>query len=520
MRKILSVLVTLILAAFFITSCVSVKQSDGVTVAYQYKDDTSMWNHLFSLSSAYLVPQEKPVSVIVPHHDITVKQQNSIYKAVSKLMQPEVIVVIGPDHYEKGLSSIAVPASDVLFTAPNGTFETDLALIEKLKNDSRLSSAVSIQSEMWEFDHAIYSHTPFLKKYFPHSKILPVLLKPLASDDEFEDFKNLADFLYENLPESSLVIASVDFSHYQIPRMTALHDYVTKNTIQNRESVRHVEIDSPETISCIMRYNALKGADRPVLIDMTSTYDFIPDEKVECTSHQYWAFYKPNADEKIQDFMHDVGNTKQKVHVARYDSTRNQTILIGGSGPLEAGIQTYWVWDRYKTSEEPSQIALYDLAGKEARFLSGFDAIVFDPKPGTTFKRNLHGTTLEVDSINASEAEAFIPPKKTEPEVSVLVITADGSQKYEIADFARFYAEYNVVVLRSDDPLVKAYAHVAAQDNFAACDFQLGTAFAPDNSHIEGMVLALNWYDGTLYAETFPYEGKGTIPPIEQFLEE
>lgn len=514
-----SVFVALVLAAFM-TSCVSVRQPDGVTVAYQYKDDISMWNHIFSLSPAYLVPQEKPVSIIVPHHDIAVKQQNSIYKAVSKLIQPEVIVVIGPDHYEKGRSSIAVPAEDVSFTAPDGTFETDFALAEKLKNDARLSSAVSVQSEMWEFDHAIYSHTPFLKKYFPNSKILPLLLKPLASDDEFEDFKNLADFLYENLPESSLVVASVDFSHYQIPRMTALHDYATKNTIQNMESVRHMEIDSPETISCIMSYNELKGANRPVLIDMTSTYDFIPDEKVECTSHQYWTFYKPDADEKISDFRKNVGTTKQKAHVARYDSTRNQTILLGGSGALGAGIQTHWEWDRYRTSKDSAQIALYGLAGKEARFLSGFDAIIFDPKPGTTFKRKLHGTTLLVDSINASDAADFVPPRTTEPKVSILVVTAGESQKCKISDFARFYSEYNVVLLRSDEPSEKAYAHVAAQDNFAERDFELGTAFAPDNSRIEGTVIALNWYDGTLHAETFPYEGKGTIPPIEQFLEE
>ena len=40
------------------------------------------------------------------------------------------------------------------------------------------------------------------------------------------------------LPEDALVVASVDFSHYQIPRMTELHDYVAMNTIQNMEDLK------------------------------------------------------------------------------------------------------------------------------------------------------------------------------------------------------------------------------------------------------------------------------------------
>ncbi len=529
--------------------------SGEVVVPYMYKGDLPMWRHIFEISGAYLVPEAKPVSLIVPHHDITVPYQNSIYKAVSECFQPKVIVLIGPDHYEKGLSTVCVPTDNVVFSAPDGSFGLAQDVLLRLKSDERLKKAVSVQDEIWIADHAMYSHTPFLKHYFPEAKLLPVLLKPLAVDDEYKDFEALAQFLAENLDEDCLVIASVDFSHYQIPRMTDMHDFVTKNTIQNRESPRWVEVDSPETLSCLSLYNELKGAVRPVLIDQTSTFDFIADPKVESTSHQYWAFYPERDDEAIASFRYRaIPLSPQRTFVADYAHRKNQTILLGGSGPLNAGIRTHWVWDRYKSLTSGPEFLLRDVAGKEARFFSGFDAIIFDTETGTSYVRKLHGTTLVVDSVVEDDV-AFAAAKKSgagaaEPSVRVLVVNCGGSGalggdpalggtvaagadglgkevllgesgavKRALENFGRFAKNYDVILCRSDNPLEGAVARVTDSDG-SFTDYELGTAYDPAGGEIKGMVLALNWYNGNLIAEPFPYEGVGTIPPIEQFLEE
>lgn len=43
------------------------------------------------------------------------------------------------------------------------------------------------------------------------------------------------------------------------------------------------------------------------------------------------------------------------------------------------------------------------MAGKEARFLYGFDAVIMDPEVGTTYERTLHNTTLTVDTISMKD---------------------------------------------------------------------------------------------------------------------
>ena len=206
-------------------------------VLYQYPGDIGMWQHIYEKSAAYIMPDAKPRSVMIPHHDITTAQQNSMYKAIAQKLQPSVIVVIGPDHYEKGKACITIPTDDISYCTPQGKLELAKDLLHKLCQ-SELSNCISVQSDLWQQEHAIYAHTPFLGKYFPQAALLPIVLKPLASDSEFESIKVLARVLSDILPEDALIVASVDCSHYQIPRMTALHDSVTKNTIANKEDPR------------------------------------------------------------------------------------------------------------------------------------------------------------------------------------------------------------------------------------------------------------------------------------------
>ncbi|MBQ9538691.1 MAG: AmmeMemoRadiSam system protein B [Treponema sp.] len=516
--------------------------TDGsIAVSYQYPGDRGMWNHIFKSSEAYTVPEARPLSLILPHHDITVAQQNSMYRAVSKFTRPSVIVLIGPDHYEKATACIAAPTSYVSFTAPDGNLDLAGDLLEKLAGYEPLSSFVSFQDDLWPADHAVYAHTPFLKHYFPDSRFLPLLLKPLASDSEFDAFGKLADFLAEKLPDDALVVASVDFSHYQIPRVTALHDSVSRNTIQNRESPRHIEVDSPETLCCLTRYNELKKAVHPVLVDMTSTYDFIPDTLVESTSHQYWAFYPcqgSNSPElyvgddtgkeetAIDEFRKKITTTSQRAFLADYTHTLNQTLLIAGSGNVGAGIRTFWNWDRYKSTTDRAEVLLRDLAGKEARFLSGFDALLFDPAPGSTFTQEKHGTILRIESIPVTSAESFEPQERQPQTIGILVLVADktssGEASLDILQFNRFFKYYDVVVLRYTDASSGTQAYLPGlQDSSSGKGplFNLGVCHDESGNPIKGSLLALDWYDGKLKLETFDYESQtGTAPAVFQFL--
>ena len=105
------------------------------------------------------------------------------------------------------------------FMAPEGNMEVDADLISCISGADEIKDVVSLQSDLWFQEHGIFIHTPFLKHYFPQAKFVPILAKMLTTDQEFESFEKLGQVLAGVLPEDALVVASVDFSHYQIPLM-------------------------------------------------------------------------------------------------------------------------------------------------------------------------------------------------------------------------------------------------------------------------------------------------------------
>lgn len=540
---------------FFIAASFSCKkavpiqpeQTNGIA-KYQYYEDVNMWNHIFAKTDAYVIPENiAPKAMIIPHHDITTGRQNSFYKAVSQEIQPSVIVIVAPDHFELGQKQLTMPVNTV-FKAPDGNILIDDELIAKLSENPEIMDAVSLQDDLWFQEHGIFIHTPFLKHYFPDSKVVPVLSKMLTTDEEFEYFGKLGKVLAEVLPEDALVIASVDFSHYQIPKMTELHDSVSKNTIQNMEDPRYAEIDSPESIQVILEYAKAKNACNPILIDRSSTFDYIPDEFVESTSHQYWTFYTDDVLLSKLVFYEDVELTQQRYEKPAYG--KHQTILIGGSGKTDAGIRETWKWDRYLTSQDPAEILLRAAAGKEARFFYGFDALIFDPEAGSEYKRTLHGSQLTVKTVTKLDFEKLFKewmiPFLDDNYVKSFVRFIDGAVNTSV-DVLEIVVEdpfdssvneqtveaalgvYDVIVVRDNQGIVPATAYMldpeseywnnpASYNKIPMKKYDLG--IIRGNGTIKGSLLALDFSPYGTKVELFDYESQdGVVPAIHQFIE-
>ncbi len=507
------------------------------TVMYQYPDDMDMWNHIYAMSESFVIPQKMPPAVVIPHHDITCPLQNSFYKSLSKVAEqsqnePAVIVIISPDHYEQGKKNIVFP-KNTRFMAPEGEIplaeEIEEALKAEILADEKLKDEVSFQDSLWENEHGIYIHTPFIKHYFPKAKILPILVKMFSESQEFQLYKNLGQLLSGHLPQNALVIASVDFSHYQIPRMTNLHDLVSQNAIANFEDVQDIEIDSPESITCVQKYALCKNAKNPVLIHRSSTYDFIPEDFIVSTSHQYWTFLPDSAEKEIADYYGQVKKTNQRFSKIDYERTKNQLILIGGSGDIGAGLRTKWKWDRYKKSKDKAEILLRDLAGSEARFLSGFDEIIFDMKAGEKFSRNRHKTqvnvlALEIEKKNIEEirkesSTAHHPDGSVKNQINILVgITKEPSSVSEKE--AKKILEFNdVLILRENTGLSDSYCYF--YENGGLKTINLGILRSNNKKPAEGNLVALNWSEGRLKSELFTYKSQNeVIPAIYQFFVE
>ncbi len=480
------------------------------SVSYLYPGDMAMWKHIFKLSEPYVLPQRMPSTIIIPHHDITSPNQNSFYRALSKLGNPSTVVIIAPDHYEKGSNLISLPCN-TSFDSPDGIFTIDEETRKGL-TVSCVRDFIDETSEPWPMEHGIYIHTPFIRHYFPEAKLLPVLLKSFSEAKDFEIYEKLGQVLNELLDEDALVIASVDFSHYQIPRMTELHDIVSMNTIQNGENLQPIEVDSPESLTVATTFARCRGKTVPVLIDRTSTFDFIPDENIVSTSHQYWTFYAEEDKKIVDDFYIKAGKSRQRINTVNYKDKKNQTILIGGSGNLGTGIQTYWRWDRYKTSSERKDLILGDMAGNEARFFNGFDACIFDVKPGEKFSQKKHGTNLVIQGCNYGEETGYagLIKKEESPTINILVSCYDGQ---DTSDFPAdiLLNKYDIAVLRCNSETCKSYTFL--EENGVIRKIDLGILYSETGKETAGTILCINWSNGKKSVELFPFESKNGHPP-------
>ena len=514
---------------FFLALIFSSCKKECVEVYGQYAGDAKLWEHTFATSSAFTIPEKFPRAIIIPHHDITTFRQNSFYKALSEKARPSLVVLLSPDHFERGKKEIVAPLPNVIFKTTEGNLELDKTLLKKISK-SDFSSRVDFADQLWKEEHGAFIHVPFIRHYFPNAKFVPLLLKPLSTEEDFLSYAALADFLSDNLPEDSLLVASVDFSHYQIPEMTNLHDEVSLNTIANFEDPRPIEIDSPESIFMLMEYCRKKGATRPAIIDRSSTYDFIPDEFVESTSHQYWTFYMEEDSALIESYYQKMMPlSRQRVFIPNYNLP-NQTVVIGGSGNLGVGLRTRWDWDRYSTSTDLGEINLRDLAGKEARFLMGFDAYIFDMHEGETFERTLHGTKLKVDCTTLQKAAAMfnegrwdfdMPDGKSSASLHISVLLHDPSSSFlceeELIELLAISRD--ALIVRDNTGMSDSHAYFF--DGTKVEKINLGVLKSPLASPVEGNVLAVSWNSGRREIHTFHYESDtGLVPAIHQFIPE
>lgn len=227
--------------------------------------------------------QKNIEGIIVPHHLLVSKFIDETYSKVSQnLPDTENIILISLNHFNSGFSYIQKP---------------------KLSEIS---------------DHGITAQIPFIEKYFPKAKIFPVIIKAVAPQNRLD---LLITKLSELDPQKTLVIASIDFSHYidedlALKKDTATIDWLKsvktktdseisldeiKKLAQVEEKFEEdfykietpVAIDSPESLYVITKLMALQSASNFELQNRTSSASLLGiEDQTQNTSHIFGFFYK------------------------------------------------------------------------------------------------------------------------------------------------------------------------------------------------------------------------------------
>lgn len=232
---------------------------------------------------------EKIFGGIVSHHFLAAPKIAEFFAGL-KNQQVETIVVIGPNHFSYGEEDIQI--SKYPYNTPWGVLEPDSPAIENLLKKNFIKN----EEIPFNREHSISALVGFIKYYLPTAKIVPIILKRSAPAKKAE---KLAGALNEILPEKSIAIASVDFSHHLAKTSADFHDEFSLSVIKSFDYLRlyKLEIDSPPSIYAALKYLEKRNAQKITYTNINSA-DFTNQPDSDDTTSYAFAYFSSGAAEK------------------------------------------------------------------------------------------------------------------------------------------------------------------------------------------------------------------------------
>ncbi len=242
------------------------------------------YDEAYELAGAgFELKNNKVVAAIVPHHLFVKDRIARLFKSLEKFDYDQIIM-IGPDHLNDAGFDIVTSSAD--WATPYGKLNGNSGFTDQLLQ----TEFVDLNEKAMAREFAISGLVPFVKKTWPKAKFVPLIL---SSKVKKEKLDQLINFIQNDKSQKTLLIASVDFSHYQSPEAAEKEDEVSNLVIKNFEVEKALEIpvDSPQSIYVILNYALQNGASNSELLSHTNTGLIQPWSSETAVTHNVWIFY-------------------------------------------------------------------------------------------------------------------------------------------------------------------------------------------------------------------------------------
>lgn len=189
--------------------------------------------------------ERKIVGVVCPHAGYTYSGPvaSHAYFALSQQSPPDVVIVIGPNHYSFG-SPVAI-MSEGEWATPLGKVKIDKELTDRLVQ----SGLVDVDDDSHRNEHSVEVQLPFLQYIYRNPfRIVPISMGMQDLDISRSLGADLAHILQD---KNALLIASSDLSHY-IPQSAAqqMDGYVTDSLRKLDEGQLHGLVNAYRITTC------------------------------------------------------------------------------------------------------------------------------------------------------------------------------------------------------------------------------------------------------------------------------
>lgn len=242
-------------------------------------------NFLEAVTKASQAKVQNDISaIIVPHHLVPSEYIAELIKRASG-RDIEKVIIVGPNHFNIGTNKIATVKAE--WFTPNGYIRTDDDLADQLIQDFGVEPDV----EVFRMEHSIGAILPFVKYYLGDVKIVPIVFDSYSEIDEAD---KVASWISHNYDEKTLVIFSIDFSHYLPKEEADKSDVLTRNLIEDRNIKEIMEldndyVDSPASLAASLIL-AEKLDLKTDIIYNSNLFNFSNIKPIETTSYFAVAF--------------------------------------------------------------------------------------------------------------------------------------------------------------------------------------------------------------------------------------
>ncbi len=228
-----------------------------------------------------------PVSgIVVPHHLLAGSLIARILQQTS-FQNPRTVLLIGPNHYEAG--TFGLITSNAGWKTPFGQVLPNQTWIELLtqRGDVYTNNDVMLK------EHAISGLIPFISYFFPFASHTPVIV---SSFTPLQDIDLLSSVIAQNLDQNTILILSLDFSHYLNSEQATDRDSVSLQAITGFDYEKIARftneyVDSPKSLRLFLKVMQQRGKTNITVIDHTNSGNITGNIHSENTSYYTLTFH-------------------------------------------------------------------------------------------------------------------------------------------------------------------------------------------------------------------------------------
>lgn len=224
-----------------------------------------------------VAPAENVHALVVPHHVPPAGQLIADAFGVLRMRHPRTIVIVGPDHPDRGSTLFTTTAH--VWSGAGKTYVINQSVVQTLQT----LNTVLVNEDLIKEEHSVLVPLPYAAARFPNAQFVLIAVR---SSFNFSELEKMAQILHRALGPNDLVVASVDFSHYQPLQEAQKDDEKSAALLRAMDPAqfKNIPADSPGSLAVAMLFAKLRGAQNVQILEQNNSAVLFGDPGSQSTT--------------------------------------------------------------------------------------------------------------------------------------------------------------------------------------------------------------------------------------------